>query len=115
MILAHGESFAAIPEAEIEAVRRTVEGHFLVEPHPFLKCGDRVRVTRGSLRGIEGILVRKKNIFRLVISVAMLAQSVGVEVDAADVESVRVAAEAQPVSSRFAPTAAAVGSALAVG
>jgi transcription antitermination factor NusG len=86
MILSHGERAATIPEEEIEAIRRTVEGSFRVEPHPFLKCGERVRVTRGTLEGIEGILVRKKSLFRLVLSVNMLAQSVAVEIDAADVE-----------------------------
>lgn len=105
MILSHGENFAAIPEMEIDAIRRTVQGNFRVEPHPFLKCGDRVRVTRGSLQGVEGILVRKKNIFRLVLSVEMLAQSVGAEVDAADVEPVKTASLASPVPPRFAPAA----------
>ena len=62
MILFHGEQVAIIPEAEIQAVRRAVEGPFRVEPHPFLKCGERVRVTRGSLEGVEGILIRKKNL-----------------------------------------------------
>jgi transcription antitermination factor NusG len=88
MILNQGEHFAVIPENEIEAIRRTVEGPFRMEPHPFLRCGDRVRVVCGSLQGVEGILVRKKNQFRLVLSVDMLAKSVAVEIDAADVESV---------------------------
>jgi hypothetical protein len=79
---------AVIPENEIEVIRRTVEGSFRVEPHPFLRCGDPVRVIRGSLRGVEGILVRKKNQFRLVLSVEMLAKSVAVEIEATDVESV---------------------------
>jgi hypothetical protein len=86
MILYYGESVAIIPEDEIQAIRRTVEGPFRVEPHPFLKCGDRVRVTRGTLEGVEGILIRKKNLYRLVLSVDMLAQSVAVEIDGADVE-----------------------------
>ena len=86
MILFNGERVATIAEDEIQAIRRTVEGPFNVEPHPFLRCGERVRVKRGSLEGVEGILVRKKNQFRLVISVEMLAQSVAVEIDAADVE-----------------------------
>jgi transcription antitermination factor NusG len=89
MVLTNGDRVATIPEDEIQAIRRTVEGNFRVEPHPFLKCGERVRVTRGSLRGVEGILVRKKNLYRLVLSVDMLAQSVGVEIDASDVEPVR--------------------------
>src|SRR5580698_9310763 len=88
MILFHGEQVAIIPEAEIQAVRRAVEGPFRVEPHPFLKVGERVRVTRGTLEGVEGILVRKKNLFRLILSVSMLSQSVAVEIDACDVEPV---------------------------
>jgi transcription antitermination factor NusG len=87
-ILFHGESVAIVPEAEIQAIRKAVEGPFRVEPHPFLKCGERVRVTRGSLEGVEGILIRKKNLYRLVLSVDMMAQSVAVEIDATDVEPV---------------------------
>ena len=86
MILSHGEQIATIPEDEIQGIRRTVEGHFRFEPHPFLKCGERVRVTRGSLQGVEGILVRKKGMDRLVLSVDMLAKSVAVEINALDVE-----------------------------
>ncbi len=88
MILYHGEKVAMIPDAEIQAIRAAVEGRFRVEPHPFLKCGDRVRVIRGSLKGVEGILTRKKNLSRLILSVAMLAQSVAVEIDACDAEPV---------------------------
>ena len=89
MLLTRGEQIAVVPEEEIGAIRRAVDGSFRVEPHPFLKVGERVRVTRGSLTGVEGILVRKKNLYRLVLSVDMLAQSVGVEVDASDVEPVQ--------------------------
>ena len=85
MILHRGDHVATIPDEEIEAIRRTVDGPFRVEPHPFLKCGERVRVVRGSLEGIEGVLTRKRNLFRLVLSVEMLAQSVAVEIDASDV------------------------------
>lgn len=88
MILSRGEEIAVIPEDEIVAIRRAINGNYRVEPHPFLKIGERVRVIRGSLEGVEGILVRKKNLFRLVLSVDMLAQSVGVEVAASDVEPV---------------------------
>jgi hypothetical protein len=45
-----------------------------------------VRVAKGALEGVEGILTRKKNSFRLILSVDMLAQSVAVEVHASDVE-----------------------------
>jgi transcription antitermination factor NusG len=86
MILYRGEQVAIVPSQEIEAIQRVVDGPCQIEPYPFLKCGKRVRVVRGSLEGVEGILVRKKNLFRLVLSVDMLAQSVAVEVHASDVE-----------------------------
>lgn len=105
MILTRGERVATIPEAEMEAIRKSVNGHFRVEPHPFLRCGERVRVTRGSLQGVEGILIRKKNLFRLVLSVDMLAQSVAVEIDASDVEPVST-----PSLSALLASGASVGS-----
>jgi len=77
---------AAIPEEEIEAVLKTAQSLLRVEPHPFLNCGDRVRVKSGPLEGTEGILVRKKNLWRLVLSVEMLGQSIAVEVDASTLE-----------------------------
>jgi transcription antitermination factor NusG len=86
MILYRGDRVATIPQQEIDAIQRAVEGPYRVEPHPFLKCGMRVRVVRGALEGVEGILLRKKNLCRLILSVDMLAQSVSVEVHAADVE-----------------------------
>jgi transcription antitermination factor NusG len=87
-VLYHGDRIAVVPEEEIVAIQRAVAGPHRVEPHPFLKCGARVRVVRGALEGVEGILIRKKNLCRLVLSVAMLSQSVAVEVNAWDVESI---------------------------
>jgi transcription antitermination factor NusG len=95
MALTHGDRIAVIPEKEIDAIRRTIQGPFRMEPHPFLRCGDRVRVVRGSLEGVEGILIRKKNQYRLVLSVDMLAKSVAVEIDASDIESI-----SEPVPAR---------------
>jgi len=79
-----------IPDHEIDAVKRVIASSAEVEPHPFLRCGDRVRVTHGPLEGIEGILLRKKNAYRLVLSMEMLKKSVAVEIDASIVERVNV-------------------------
>jgi transcription antitermination factor NusG len=75
----HGPS--VVPTVEIDAIRRAVESSVRVEPHPFLKCGDRVRVKSGPLHGVEGILTRKKNLYRLVLSVELLGQAVALDVD----------------------------------
>jgi transcription antitermination factor NusG len=79
---------ASISSAEIEAIRRVIESPAAVEPHPYLRCGDRVRVTAGPLQGLEGLLLRKKNWCKLLLSVEMLQRSVAVEVDAAMVQRV---------------------------
>lgn len=88
MLVASAGHPSVIPEEEIRAVRQLVERSARVEPHPFLRCGDWVRVKHGPLTGVEGILVRKKNLFRLVISVEMLGKSAAAEIDASLVERV---------------------------
>lgn len=85
LIVTLGGRLAVIGDAEIGALRRAVEGPREVRPHSYLRCGERVRVAHGPMRGVEGILVRKKNLCRLVLSVDMLARSASVEVNAWDV------------------------------
>jgi transcription antitermination factor NusG len=77
---------AAIPPIELDAIRQAVECTTRVEPHPFLKCGQWVRVKCGPFAGVQGILVRKKNLCRLVLSVEMLGKAAAVEIDAFMVE-----------------------------
>lgn len=74
-----------VPEAEIEAVRKICSAATRVQPHPFLKQGDVVRIRRGPLFGMEGFFVRIKNQCRVVVSVDLLKKSVAVEVDVEDV------------------------------
>ncbi len=88
MILYCGDRVAIVPQDEIEAVQRALASPARVEPHHYLKCGMRVRVIRGPIEGVQGILVRKKNLCRLVLSVDLLSQSVAVEVNAGDVEPI---------------------------
>jgi transcription antitermination factor NusG len=75
----------ALPDGQVEALRAGLVERLRAEPHPFLTVGHRVRVIRGPLQGAEGILVRKKNIFRMVLSLELIMRSVAVELDAADV------------------------------
>ena len=77
---------AALEDREIEWLRRGLENGIHVEPHPYLKIGDRVRVKCGPLAGAEGVLVRKKDSYRIVLSLDLLMRSVAAEVEAADLE-----------------------------
>jgi transcription antitermination factor NusG len=80
-IVGFGNDPAPVPDAEIEAVQAVLTSGRFAEPHPFLREGQRIRVTNGSLKDLEGILVKKKSAWRLVVSVAMLQRSVSVEID----------------------------------
>ena len=77
---------APIPDLELEAIRKAVESRLGVEPHPFLRCGDWVRVTSGPLADVEGILVRKKGSYRMILSAELLGKSISVEIDAFSVK-----------------------------
>jgi len=70
-----------IEEEEIDAVKVVLSSGVLAEPCPFLREGHKVRIVRGALAGVEGILVKKKNQCRVVISVTIVQRSVSVEVD----------------------------------
>ena len=76
---------AALPEKDVETLRQACGGNG-IEPHPFLAIGRRVRVHSGAMSGIEGILLRKKDKLRVVITIELIQRSVAMEVDAADIE-----------------------------
>ena len=76
----------AIPTAEIDAIQQVMKSGLRLEPHRFLKIGELVRIKRGPLAGLQGLLVRQKNVYRLVISVEMLGRAAVVEVDSFLVE-----------------------------
>lgn len=75
-----------LPDLEIEALRSGLLER-KIEPHPYLIVGERVRIKTGVMTGVEGVLVRKKNNFRVVLSLDTIMWSVAVEVDADDIES----------------------------
>ena len=85
-------SAAGVPvpldDSEIEILRQGLTEKLKAEPHPYLKIGTRVRIKAGSLAGLEGILLRKKDSFRVVISVDLIMRSIAVEIAAADLETI---------------------------
>jgi len=84
-IVGTGKDPIALPQFEIETLRRSVD-ILKMEPHPYLNVGERATILRGPLGGMTGIVVRKKNSLRFVLSLDLIMKSVAVEVDAADLE-----------------------------
>jgi transcription antitermination factor NusG len=87
-IVANGHIPAAIPERELDAIRIALQHGFPVEPCDTLNEGDRVRVTRGALAGVEGTFVRHRGSDRLIVSVSLIQRSVSMEIDRLCVEPV---------------------------
>src|SRR5277367_3338882 len=87
--VAFGGKPAVLPAAEIESLRDGLMRGLRAEPHPYLKLGGRVRVHSGPMSGVEGILVRRKEKFRVVLSIDLIQRSVAVEVDESEIEPIR--------------------------
>ncbi len=75
---------APMPEEDLEKVREFLGQGLRAEPHPYLNAGRRARVVRGPLSGMEGIILRRKNRSRLVLSFDLIQRSMAIEIDEAD-------------------------------
>lgn len=85
-LVGFGSTPAPLPQEEIAALRAGLTAGLRAEPHAYLCAGRRVRIKAGPLTGMEGILLRRKNQNRLVISVDLIRRSVAVEVDSLEIE-----------------------------
>ena len=76
---------AALPKEEIAALQATVASGVRAEPHPFLVAGRQVQVKSGPMAGLQGVLLKRKGRFRVVISIALIQRAVALDADVADV------------------------------
>ena len=86
-----------LPEFEIETLRSALDP-MRVEPYPMLAAGQRVRIRSGALTGIEGIVVRQKNSFRVVITLELIMQSIAVELNSEDLEPIDSKSDPLPMT-----------------
>jgi transcription antitermination factor NusG len=86
-IVGAGREPIPLPYDEMEALRRGV-GLLNVEPHPFVRAGERALIRRGPLEGMTGIVMRQKNKnnVRVILSIDLIMKSISVEVAAEDLE-----------------------------
>ncbi|MGH9729316.1 MAG: UpxY family transcription antiterminator [Candidatus Acidiferrales bacterium] len=84
-LVGFGEHAASLPAEEIEMLRNGLNAELHAQPHPYLTAGRRMRIVNGPLAGMEGILMRKKSNFRLILSINLIMRSIVVDVDAADI------------------------------
>jgi transcription antitermination factor NusG len=84
-LVGFGGAPTELPDTEMEIMRSGLSQGLRAEPHPFLTIGRRVAITGGPFAGLEGVLKRKKNSLRVVVSLELIQRSVAVDVDVADI------------------------------
>ena len=87
-IVSAGREPSALPASEIESLRASIPTRKF-EPHSYLIAGEQVRIRSGSLEGLVGVLVRRKNDLRVVLTLDLIRQSVAVEIGIDEIEPLR--------------------------
>jgi len=80
-IVRAGKTPVPISDREIESLQTLVRSGLDIEPYSFVRVGESATIDAGPLCGLEGVIIRIKNSYRLIISVSLLQRSVAVEVD----------------------------------
>ena len=73
---------------ELSSLQKALESKAMLDPYPYAAVGRRCRITAGPFEGVEGIVVQRPGICKLVLQVSMLGQGAAMEIDAAVVESI---------------------------
>ena len=71
---------------ELSQIERALASKAKLDPFPFARSGCRCRVRCGPLAGLEGVVLRRRNVVRLVLEVEMLGQGASLEIDASLLE-----------------------------
>ena len=91
-IVGFGGHPAPVPDDEVGAIQAAMRSGSPLRPWPRLKPGDRVRVERGPLRGVDGTFVKEKDAWTFVIGIEMLQRWVAVDLDPATLTPLRALA-----------------------
>jgi transcription antitermination factor NusG len=77
----------AIPDGDMELLRRIIACK-AIEPHPLIAKGDRVRVVTGPLAGLLGVVLKKSNGLRFIVTLDMIGKSVSLDIDGSALECI---------------------------
>ena len=79
----------AIPDEQIEAIRRLVESKIEMKRIEYPQVGERARITDGPFKGIEGLVLQmdlKKDTF--VVSIDLLQRAVAIQLEGFRIEKI---------------------------
>jgi transcriptional antiterminator NusG len=80
-IVGNGSAPTPVPADEVAAIQNLVESRLNAEPCVFLREGQRVCIEYGPLRGMQGVVMKVKSRYRLVVSISLLQRSVAVDIE----------------------------------
>jgi transcription antitermination factor NusG len=78
----------SIPQSQIESVRVLLSSGSAFQHHPHLTIGKRVRIRGGSLDGVEGTLLEKKDDLSLLVSIQIIQRSLALRIAGFRVETI---------------------------
>jgi transcription antitermination factor NusG len=80
----------AIQDSEMEMLRRIMDCK-AIEPHAYITAGDKVRVKEGPLQGIVGVVLRKANGLRFIVTLDLIGKSVALDIESSALEVIATA------------------------
>lgn len=80
-IVGPGNRPEPVDDTEIASIRTLALSGRAVQPWPFLRSGQRIRLQAGPLMGAEGIFLRVKDEYHLVVSITLLQRAVSVVIE----------------------------------
>jgi transcription antitermination factor NusG len=92
-IVGNAAGAAVIPDGDMESLRRIIACK-TIEPHPFMAKGDRVRVATGPLAGVMGVVQKRGNGLRFIVTLDVIGKSVSLHIDGSALEL--IASHAHP-------------------
>ena len=73
---------------DLRQIERIVQSDEPVDLFPRIKTGTRCRVIAGSLKGLEGVILRRRGPWRVYVAVHFIGQSAELEIDSAMLEAI---------------------------
>ena len=94
-IVGSGREPLPLRHSEIVSLREGLDLR-RAEPHPYLNIGERARIRSGPLAGFQGIVMRKNNGLRVILTLQEIMKSVAVEVEEYDLEPIGESSVSKP-------------------
>lgn len=79
-VVSAGRRPLPIPEHEIASIQAICCSGLIAEPHLFMQTGDQIRIERGPLVGVEGLILRVERRLRVVVSISILQCSIAADI-----------------------------------